>query len=118
MKFLFSLFILAGLTLTAQADHPGHGKKKKSAVVVFGKRAKAIYTSLEAEKKTITIKDKKFDVKEVGGLRCSECLSETKHKRSKFRCVLRGKKLKKKRGHRHARRDHPRRSRPVQNKPL
>lgn len=93
------LTILAVLTLTStsfahEGKHPRPGKKKATTVVVKGKRAKAIYNALDAD--VITKNRPKFsaDIKKVAGLRCAKLTKKADTKVVKFRCAVKGKKLK------------------------
>ncbi|MBK26781.1 MAG: hypothetical protein CME70_22460 [Halobacteriovorax sp.] len=101
------LTILAVLTLTStsfahEGKHPRPGKKKGVVAVVKGKRAMTIYNALDAD--VITKDRPKFsaDIKKVAGLRCAKLTKKADTAVVKYRCALRGKKLKP--GRRHGRR--------------
>lgn len=91
------LVILAVLTLSSAASaHEAKrpGKKKIGVTVVKGKRAAAIYNALDAD--VVTKNRPKFsaDIKKVATLRCAKLTKKADTTVVKFRCALKGKKVK------------------------
>lgn len=93
------LTVLAALTLSSTAmahegKHPRPGKKKVGVVVIKGKRAAALYNALDAD--VVTKNRPKFsaDIKKVSTLRCAKLTKKADTTVVKFRCAMKGKKMK------------------------
>lgn len=97
MKTLLTIVAVLTLTSTAMAHegkHPRPGKKKVGAVVIKGKRAATLFNALDAE---IVTKDRprfSADIKKVSTLRCAKLTKKADTSVVKFRCVMKGKKMK------------------------
>jgi hypothetical protein len=108
MKKLLTAIALLALTATSFA-HEGHrptrpGQRKLAKVVVKGKRAAAIFKALDAEVVTRNARRFSLDVKKVAGLKCFKATKKANTKVTKYRCALRGLKVKKPNGRRGQRR--------------
>ncbi|MBT7610879.1 MAG: hypothetical protein HN576_14045 [Bacteriovoracaceae bacterium] len=111
MKKLLTAIALLALTATSFANEGQRptrpGQRKATTVVVKGKRAAAIFNALDVEVVTRNAHRFSLDVKKVAGLKCFKATKKTDTKVSKYRCALRGLKVKKPQG----RRGHGRRGR-------
>jgi hypothetical protein len=99
-KILITLavFAFASSAFAHNPRNPRPGQRKKSVTVVHGKRALAIFTALDAEVVTVNRPRASVDMKKVAGLRCAKITKKATSK-IKFRCVLKGKKPLRRRGH-------------------
>ena len=96
MKTLLTVLAVLTLTSTAVAHegkHPRPGKRKVGITVVKGKRAAKIFNALDAD---VVTKDRpKFsaDIKRVATLRCAKLTKKADTTVVKYRCALKGKKV-------------------------
>ena len=92
---IITLLALSSTTFAHGGKKPHKLNKKMAKVVIKGKKAMALYEALEAD---IETKDRpKFtaDVKKVASLRCAKLISKEDTSVEKYRCTMKGKKMRK-----------------------
>lgn len=95
MKTLLTIIAVLALSTTTFAHEGKHPRRarKMGVTAVGGAKAKAIFEALDAEVVTRNRPKASLDVKKVGTLRCAK-ITKKADSSVKFRCALKGKKVK------------------------